>query len=398
MTDTLVARATTLSQRNATCDEVVQLSNEIVSLCHDQGSVETAMAAVKAIVLQDNAGLVQRQIFSDIADGLKPPIPLETIKYVANGILNLLLSRAIAYDDVIRKLRMLLSESFEEEGEFGKAADVLLSTVSETSQKSYPNRAQMLLRLANLCLKSNKLEDADQVVNRISLIQHELDSESLARFNYFAGLLADRRARFIDAATRFYPLSTNVYLTPTERREVLKKAMICVVLSPDTPMRQRILPAIVGDDRCRSIEGFALIEKMFMSRLITQSDIDTFETLLEPHHRVGGKDPVSKFVVEHNIVALSKLFRNISFTKLQTLLNKPFNEIQRTIAEMVIQKRLKCKIDQATNTVSFNPYNHNLLFDHFFRNACQGANTIHDQIIKKYPEWVAKNFTEAPQV
>ena len=212
-----------------------------------------------------------------------------------------------------------------------------------------------MLRLTNLCLLAGKLDDAEQVVTRVSMKQYELQGEVLSGYNFCYATVLDKRRKFVDAACRYYDLSISPYILPEERKSMLQKSVICLILSPESPLRQRLFPALFNDERCRKVVGFNILEKMYLHRLIAPQDVVEFEGLLEPHQRseVGKESYLQRFILEHNVFALSKTFKNISFSKMASLLNTNVETVERISSQMITEGRLEATLDQATSVISF---------------------------------------------
>lgn len=216
-------------------------------------------------------------------------------------------------------------------------------------------QASLLLHLVKICLQAGKLDDADQVITRVSMKQHELEDPILAEYNFYYAIVLDKRGKFIEAATRYHDLSVSPYISAEERRGMLQKAVVCIILSPESPLRQRLLPALFNEERCRRVIGFNILEKMYLNRLITPQDVVDFEAILEPHQhsQVGKESYLQQFTLEHNVVALSKIFKNISFAKMASLLNTDIVTVERTAARMITGGRLDALLDQSKSVISF---------------------------------------------
>uniref|UniRef100_A0AC34QQ27 PCI domain-containing protein n=1 Tax=Panagrolaimus sp. JU765 TaxID=591449 RepID=A0AC34QQ27_9BILA len=394
-----VSLATGLATRNSTPEEIRSFTDELLNLAASNVSgAPVTIAVLRAVIAQENAGIVQKQLFNDVVDGLKPPLSPQVIKDVALGILTILSTRAIAYEDLIRKLKMLLASIYEQEHNYDEASTVLLGALSDTNlgrSQNSTEQASLLLHLVKICLQAGKLDDAEQVITRVSMKQHELEDQILAEYNYYYAIILDKRSKFIEAATRYHDLSVSPYIPAEERRQMLQKAVICVILSPESPVRQRLLPALFNEERCRKVVGFNILEKMYLNRLITPQDVVDFEAILEPHQRsqIGKESYLQQFTLEHNVVALSKIFKNISFAKMASLLNTDIGTVERTTARMITCGRLEGLLDQAKSVISFRRSQEKQGLEQHFLAACQEANNVFDKIVDTYPEWYSQNFT-----
>lgn len=65
---------------------------------------------------------------------------------------------------------------------------------------------------------------------------------------------------------------------------------------------------------------------MYLDRIIRSSDLQEFAALLQPHQKAvtsDGSSILDRAVIEHNLLSASKLYNNISFEELGSLLEIP---------------------------------------------------------------------------
>ena len=87
------------------------------------------------LLINESVGLViSRQLFSDLCN-LLTDFSIEEAKFVANYALEKIQPRAISFEDQVTSYRQFLSEIYEKEGEWKKAANMLNGIPLETSQK-----------------------------------------------------------------------------------------------------------------------------------------------------------------------------------------------------------------------------------------------------------------------
>merc|ERR1712240_673534 len=71
---------------------------------------------------------------------------------------------------------------------------------------------------------------------------------------------------------------------------------------------------------------------MYLDRLIKRSELKEFEALLQPHQKAitsDGSTILDHAVVEHNLLAASKLYNNITLEGLGLLLEIPAEKAER---------------------------------------------------------------------
>jgi COP9 signalosome complex subunit 4 len=87
------------------------------------------------LLINESVGLViSRQLFSDLCS-LLANLPIEDAKKIANYALDKIQPRAISFEDQVTSFRQYLSEIYESEGDWRKAANMLCGIPLETSQK-----------------------------------------------------------------------------------------------------------------------------------------------------------------------------------------------------------------------------------------------------------------------
>ena len=89
--------------------------------------------------------------------------------------------------------------------------------------------------------------------------------------------------------------------------------------------------------------AYHILEKMYSDRLIKRSELKEFEALLQPHQKAitsDGSTILDHAVVEHNLLAASKLYNNITLQGLGLLLEIPAEKAER-IARYAQQMQTK---------------------------------------------------------
>ena len=106
--------------------------------------------------------------------------------------------------------------------------------------------------------------------------------------------------------------------------------------------------------------AFNILEKMYLDRLIKRTELKEFESKLMPHQKAttaDGSTIVDHAVIEHNLLAASKLYNNITFAGLGALLEIPSEKAERIASKMISEGRLEGHIDQIDSTVHFGRQN-----------------------------------------
>ena len=159
--------------------------------------------------------------------------------------------------------------------------------------------------------------------------------------------------------------------------------MTCAILAPAGPNRSRMLASLCRDERTQDLPSFKIMEKMFRDRILRSNEIKEFEGTLKSHQlakieissndrlasivadddeaandptvskRKGPSTVLDRAVMEHNLLASSKVYNNITFPGLGTLLDVSPGAAETMARRMIEQGRLKGTIDQVEKLITF---------------------------------------------
>ena len=205
---------------------------------------------------------------------------------------------------------------------------------------------------------------AEAFLNRIKNLPSKIEDHELKlHFKLSQARILDARRKFLDASQEYFNVSLAAGVDESDRLQALAAAIRCAVLGPAGPQRSRILATLYKDDRATSVEEFGILEKMFLDRLLNPAEVAAFSERLAPHQlaqTADGTTVLDKAVVEHNLVAASKLYENITTDALGTILGLEGSgdltageKAEAYAARMVEQGRLKGSIDQIDGVIYF---------------------------------------------
>jgi len=155
-------------------------------------------------------------------------------------------------------------------------------------------------------------------------------------------------------------------------------AITCAVLAPAGPVRSRVLSALYRDERSSSTPHHLILSKMFLDQIIRQTELTSFASTLKTHQlarlpasvaialpegedETGKKGPetvLDRAVMEHNVLAASKVYNNIRFTGLGLLLDLRPSAAEAMARTMIQQGRLRASIDQVEGIIMFDAEGH----------------------------------------
>ncbi|KOB76051.1 putative cop9 complex subunit [Operophtera brumata] len=232
---------------------------------------------------------IEANVSSDLAL-LPDPVSQE----VSHFALDVIQPRVISFEEQVASIRQHLADIYERNQNWKEAANI-----------------------ARLYLEVDDPMQAEAFVNRASLLQAETTNEQLQI--YYKVCYA--RVNIIHE---------------DERMTCLRNALICTVLASAGQQRSRMLATLFKDERCQQLPAYAILEKMYLDRIIRRSELHEFEALMQTHQKAQtqyGTSILDRAVFEHNLLSASKLYNNITFEELGALLETPPLKAERIASE-----------------------------------------------------------------
>ena len=311
--------------------------------------------------------------------------------------------RALSFELYLADIRDRASVEWEARGEWLRAAEEL-SKVPHETLATQPMSLVMIkhnLRVAKLFIAANEHEKAETYMNRASLQLANCRNEPLrAQFRMCQAKTLDARGKFEDAAIKYYSLSQQPpnaqqsdLMTDWDYGNTLIDAVTCAILAPAGPRRSRLLAMLYNDDRSRRLDVFPLLERIHMGRLLQKEQLEKFRPTLRPHQLQllpDGDSVLDRAVIEHNMLAISRLFSNISFIELGALLNISSGKAETTAARMISEKRMNALIDQVEKILDFIPGADGQKIEKWdaqIATLCSSVDDCIDAILGNYPDF-----------
>ncbi|EJF61239.1 hypothetical protein BD309DRAFT_947089 [Dichomitus squalens] len=355
----------------------------------DQTGLDRDVHLLVENVLQESVGLViGRLVLTELVKALSEGKIKETQlrKTIVKDVLELIQPRIVTYEEQVNTLRFQLADIYEEDEEWSEAARVLMGISLDSGQRALPDaeKLRVYVRIVRLLLEDEDSVQAERFYNRAALIAHtSTDKETLLSFKLCQARISDYSRKFLEAASRYHELSWIPEIDEEERKHMLSAAMTCAILAPAGPNRSRVLASLCRDERTQELPSFRIMEKMFRDRILRSNEIKDFEGTLKPHQlaqieissndrlasivaadddeandpiistRKGPSTVLDRAVMEHNLLASSKVYNNITFRGLGTLLDLTPGAAETMARKMIEQGRLKGTIDQVEKLISF---------------------------------------------
>ncbi|KDR83705.1 hypothetical protein GALMADRAFT_236048 [Galerina marginata CBS 339.88] len=343
---------------------------------------------VDTVVNQDSVGLVVgRQVLSELVkilgEGAIKDVDLR--KRVVEDTLATVQPRIVSYEEQVNSLRFQLADLLEEEEEWSDAARVLMGISLDSGQRSISDaeKLRVYVRVVRLLLEDEDSVQAETYYNRAALLVHSAnDRETLLQFKLCQARISDYSRKFLEAASRYHELSYVGEIDEEERRHMLLAAVTCAVLAPAGPNRSRVLASLYRDERTADLPTYNILSKMFLDHILRPAEIKEFEKSLKPHQlakiaissndrlastgndaggdldpnastRTGPSTVLDRAVMEHNLLASSNIYNNITFRGLGALLDLTPGAAETMARKMIEQGRLRGSIDQVDKLIWF---------------------------------------------
>ncbi|KAK6627823.1 COP9 signalosome complex subunit 4 [Polyplax serrata] len=361
--------------------------------------IDSLRVFIDAIVNENVSLVISRQILTDVSTQLSN-LPDNVSKTIAHFTVEKVQPRVISFEEQVANIRQHLAEIYEREHNWREAANVLVGIPLETGQKQYSveYKLETYLKIARLYLEDDDPLQAEAYINRASLLQAESKNEELQiYYKVCYARVLDYRRKFIEAAQRYNELSYRTIIHEDERMTALKNALICTVLASAGQQRSRMLATLFKDERCQTLPAYAILEKMYLDRIIRRSELEEFEALLQPHQKAktgDGSTILDRAVIEHNLLSASKLYNNITFEELGALLEIPAAKAEKIASQMITEARMNGYIDQIDSIVHFETREVLPTWDKQIQSLCYQVNQIIEKISNTEPEWMSKTVEE----
>ena len=336
--------------------------NELLSkILANPTNIAPNLVAYLQSLLSDAVGIVaSRPLVASFVEQFKTIEDAEVKIEVGQQAIELLRPKVISYEEQDTAVKMILADAYQEQEDYSAAAKMLQKISLDSSQRVVPpnEKASIWIRIVRCYLEEDDPTSATGYLNRIKNVLHEVtDKTTRVMFQLSQARIFDSQRNFLDASAAYYSLSLeDTAVDEDERLQALSAAITCAVLAPAGPQRAKTLARLYKDDRAGQTEDFSILEKIFLNRLLSPDEVKAFAAKLAPHQlakTADGSTVLDKAVLEHNLLAASRLYSNIGFSQLGVLLGIDAIRAEDYAAQMIEQGRLAGYIDQIDELIYF---------------------------------------------
>lgn len=338
----------------------------------------------------------------------------KVVRSILQSTLDQLSSRAASFPDEIVQVREILADAHALENDLAASSKVLQGIVLDSCArvKTEAYQGRHYTRIAENYLASDDPVSADSYINRawplinfkdMRKVTPEEEARALnggpespavlpLRFMACQSRVHDAKRKFLDAAQKYYELST--FIPENQQIDTLRCAAVCILLADAGPRRHRLLTTLYKDERTQQLGTlFNALAKVFHDRILRPKDTADIKQFLRPHHEAitaDGSTVLQRAIIQHNLVSASKLYYNITFQELGALLGVSPERAEKVAATMIAQEQLKGTIDQLQSMIVFeNDMEVTKQWDFQINAACNAVESISNGIITEHTRFEA---------
>jgi COP9 signalosome complex subunit 4 len=387
----------------------VQALQKLLEPCLGGKTAPNPAAALKAITfivetIGEHDTAVSQPMLSWIATKLSEVDPdhNEELQSIVNEACDLVQSKYTYFAGPTVTLLRLKSELHQAEEEWKDAAKSMARVDTEDQYFSEVmdliERTQWRIDCAKLFLENEDNTEASFHIQKARKIFRDVPLTHEKR--EILGLLVktcqsqilDSERKFLQAAVSYMQLSqiSGDLVKDDDVMISLENAVTCAILAPAGGNRERVLGMLYRDERTRSLEHFPMLEKMYRNMILTKEEQEKFEKSLKEHHQsilAGGLTVFERAMYEHNMLAASKIFKNVSIAQLAELLGVSEDQTEDLARVMIEEGRMEASIDQVDGLIEYGSSKGSVLltWDGKIQDFCLSLNEIVDAIDSSYP-------------
>ncbi|WJX43558.1 COP9/signalosome complex subunit Csn4 [Trifolium repens] len=374
----------------------IEQYRHILSAVISSNDIVQARKFIDHMLSDDVPLVVSRQLLQSFAEELGRLAP-DTQKEIAHYILAQIQPRVVSFEEQVLVIREKLAELYESEEQWSKAAQMLSGIDLDSGMRVVDDtfRLSKCVQIACLYLEDDDAVNAEAFINKASFLVSNSQQEVLnLKYKVCYARILDLKRKFLEAALRYYDISQiekrqigDEEINEEALGQALSAAVTCTILAGAGPQRSRVLATLYKDERCSKLKIYPILQKVYLERILRKPEIDAFAEELKPHQKAILPDNftvLDRAMIEHNLLSASKLYTNISFDELGTLLGIPPPKAEKIASRMIYEDRMKGSIDQVEAIIHFDDDTEELQrWDQQIVGLCQALNDVLDSMAKK---------------
>ncbi|KAK9129929.1 hypothetical protein Sjap_010416 [Stephania japonica] len=358
--------------------------------------INRAKKFVDHMVSDDVPLVVSRQLLQSFAQEIGRLEP-DAQKEIAHYALNQIQPRVVSFEEQVLIIREKLAELYESEQQWSKAAQMLSGIDLDSGIRMLDETYKLskCVQIARLYLEDDDAANAEVFINKASFLVSNSPHEVLnLQYKVCYARILDLKRKFLEAALRYYDISQiekrqigDEWIDEEALEQALTAAVTCTILAAAGPQRSRVLATLYKDERCSKLKIYPILQKVYLERILRKPEIDAFAEELKGHQKARLADNftvLDRAMIEHNLLSASKLYTNISFEELGTLLGIAPQKAEKIASKMIYEDRMRGSIDQVEAFIHFEDDTEELQqWDQQIVGLCQALNDVLDSMAKK---------------
>ncbi|CAM0871735.1 unnamed protein product [Alopecurus aequalis] len=392
--DSALASAAAIADQRQKIEQYRQILASVLS--SSPPDIAQAKRFLNHMVSDEVPLVVSRQLLQTFAQELGKLEP-DSQKEVAHYALTQIQPRVVSFEEQVVVIREKLAELYESEQQWSRAAQMLsgIDLDSGIRMLDDTNKLSKCVQIARLYLEDDDAVNAEAFINKASFLVTNSNQEVLnLQYRVCYARILDLKRKFLEAALRYYGISQieqrqigDEEIDENALEQALSAAITCTILAGAGPQRSRVLATLYKDERCSKLKIYPILQKVFLERILRKPEIDAFAEELKPHQKALLPDKstvLDRAMIEHNLLAASKLYTNISFEELGTLLGIDPRKAEKIASRMICEDRMRGSIDQVEAVIHFEDDTEGLQqWDQQIAGLCQAVNDILDSLSSK---------------
>ncbi|KAF3446294.1 hypothetical protein FNV43_RR11473 [Rhamnella rubrinervis] len=385
------ANASAISDQRQKIEQYKHILSSVIS----SNDIVQARKFIDHMLSDDVPLVVSRQLLQTFAQELGRLAP-ETQKDIAHYTLAQIQPRVVSFEEQVLVIREKLADLYESEQQWSKAAQMLSGIDLDSGMRVIDDtfRLSKCVQIARLYLEDDDAVNAEAFINKASFLVSNSHEELNLQYKVCYARILDLKRKFLEAALRYYDISQiekrqigDKEINEEALEQALSAAVTCTILAAAGPQRSRVLATLYKDERCSKLKIYPILQKVYLERILRKPEIDAFAEVLKAHQKALLPDNftvLDRAMIEHNLLSASKLYTNISFEELGTLLGIAPHKAEKIASRMIYEDRMRGSIDQVEAVIHFEDDTEELQqWDQKIVGLCQALNDVLDGMAKK---------------
>lgn len=328
-------------------------------------------------------------------------IDLEDLLPLTEKIVTICRKHVDEFPDALMEAIDLVAELYSADEEFSKAAYARQSFKFENYRLCSANNERKMtwyIETTELWLECEETGSAGQAIKKAHGLANNLkeNMDLTIRFKTCYARVLDSERKFLEAAMHYKQIAQlgQGVISEEDMMTTLEKAVNCAILGKAGPGRSRVLAILFSDERSQKLPNYEMLEKIYKQQIIRDRELKEFDARLSDHHRATtstGLTVLQNSIVEHNLLAASRIYTNIRFSQLGDLLGIPVSQAESLASNMIEQGRMSAEIDQVEGIVEFTHGDGGAaetltMWDTQINDTCQMVNLVVENIVQKHPD------------